>query len=61
MTGRVGRPSTGERVEVRLPADLVASIDRLAEAAGMTRPVWLRAELEQAVRVGIDELIAAGR
>ena len=42
---RPGRPSIGEPVQIRLPADLLADIDRLARAEGVTRSRWVRQAL----------------
>jgi hypothetical protein len=41
VTGR-GRPSTGVKVQVRIPADLLAEIDVEAEQRGMTRAAYIR-------------------
>ena len=48
MTGP-GRPSTGERVETRYPADVLADLDALAARDGITRAELLR-------RIARDEL-----
>jgi hypothetical protein len=40
-----GRPSEGERVEVRLPADLLAELDAAAAELGWTRAVMIRTAL----------------
>lgn len=37
-----GRPPIGERVEVRLPADMLAAIDQHAANNGMTRAEAIR-------------------
>lgn len=39
---RRGRPTTGTRIEVRVPADVLAHIDELAAAQGLTRAVVIR-------------------
>jgi hypothetical protein len=44
-----GRPPVGERIEVRLPADVVARIDRLAEEFEQTRAETLRAIIIEGV------------
>lgn len=44
MTGQSGRgrPTTGVRVDVRIPADLLAQVDTFAAVNGLTRAVALR-------------------
>jgi predicted DNA binding CopG/RHH family protein len=37
-----GRPSTGTRIDVRIPADLLAAIDAKAEAENLSRAVMIR-------------------
>ena len=39
---RPGRPAIGEPVQIRLPAAMLADIDRLAAAEGVTRSAWMR-------------------
>lgn len=41
MTGR-GRPTTGTKVQVRIPPDLLARIDAEAEREGVTRAEAVR-------------------
>jgi metal-responsive CopG/Arc/MetJ family transcriptional regulator len=41
VTGR-GRPSTGVKVQVRIPADLLARVDSLADDYGVPRADMLR-------------------
>lgn len=41
MTGR-GRPAIGERVEVRIPPDLLARLDAEAARQGITRAELVR-------------------
>ena len=40
-----GRPAIGEPVQIRLPGDLLAAVDRLARAEGVTRSQWVRQAL----------------
>jgi hypothetical protein len=40
-----GRPPVGERIEVRLPADTIARLDRIAAFDGVTRAELLRGAL----------------
>ena len=42
---RPGRPAIGEPVQIRLPADLLADIDKLAAVEGATRSAWIRRAL----------------
>lgn len=51
MVGR-GRPRTGERVDVRYPADLLARIDARAEREGVSRAELLRRIADEAVATG---------
>lgn len=37
-----GRPPEGERVEVRIPADLLADIDAMADSMEITRAAAIR-------------------
>ena len=42
-TGRpVGRPTVGGLVQLRMPDALLAEVDRLAAAEGLTRSAWIR-------------------
>ncbi len=41
-----GRPSTGVKIQVRIPAEGLARIDRQAEAEGVTRAEMIRRMLE---------------
>lgn len=41
MTGR-GRPPVGDRIEVRLPADLLAWVDEIAAEREITRAAAIR-------------------
>jgi len=41
MTGK-GRPPTGQRVDVRIPDELVARIDAEAKSYGITRAAQIR-------------------
>lgn len=43
---RVGRPSTGERIEVRIPHDVLDVIDAEAEQLDTTRAAVIRDILE---------------
>jgi predicted DNA-binding protein len=43
---RVGRPSTGERIEVRIPADVLDVIDAEADQLETTRAAIIREILE---------------
>jgi metal-responsive CopG/Arc/MetJ family transcriptional regulator len=45
VTGR-GRPSTGVKVQVRIPADLLAEFDAVADEADMTRAEVVRYVLD---------------
>jgi hypothetical protein len=42
----VSRPPEGTKVEVRLPADVLAEVDQRAAASGRTRAATLRALIE---------------
>ena len=42
---RPGRPAIGEPVQIRLSAAMLADIDRLARAEGVTRSQWIRQAL----------------
>ena len=42
---RPGRPAIGEPINVRLPAAMLADIERLARAEGVTRSQWVRQAL----------------
>lgn len=46
MTGR-GRPSTGVRVAVRIPADVLAILDTEAELCGVSRAEIVREALSR--------------
>lgn len=39
---RTGRPAIGEQISVSMPLDLLAQIDRMAKAAGISRSGWIR-------------------
>lgn len=45
----MGRPSVGPKVEVRLPPDTLAAVDRLAEREGLRRAAMLRALIERSL------------
>jgi Ribbon-helix-helix protein, copG family len=45
-----GRPAVGERVSVRIPADLLAQIDAAAKMSGMTRAAMIRRTLSKAAK-----------
>jgi len=45
-----GRPPIGERVEVRLPADMLAAIDQHAASNSMTRAEAIRDLLTKTVK-----------
>ena len=47
-----GRPRTGERVHIQLPADLLARVDAYAQARGVTR--------SEAIREGLTDWLDAG-
>ena len=47
MTSR-GRPAIGERVELRIPADMLARIDARAERDGISRAEAIRRALQEA-------------
>ena len=42
---RPGRPAVGEPVQIRLPAQLLADVEMLAAAEGVTRSQWIRQAL----------------
>ena len=42
----VSRPTEGTKVEVRLPPDVLADVDRLARSSGATRAATLRSLIE---------------
>lgn len=42
---RPGRPAIGEPVQIRLPAALLADVEMLAAAEGVTRSQWIRQAL----------------
>jgi metal-responsive CopG/Arc/MetJ family transcriptional regulator len=46
----VGRPSTGTPILVRLPTDLLHSLDELAQTEGITRAAFTRKLLEKTLR-----------
>jgi len=48
VTGR-GRPSTGVKVQVRIPVDLLARLDARAAAADVSRAELVRDILDAAV------------
>lgn len=54
MTGR-GRPPVGERVDVRLPADLLDYIDTCAKTIGVSRAAMVRHLLQH----GMDNVTYA--
>lgn len=41
--------SPAARLELRVPANLIAAVDRAAGAAGVTRSAWVRAAIERAL------------
>lgn len=45
----MGRPAIGPQIKIRLDPDVLARIDDLADAAGVTRSAWVRSALEAAV------------
>ena len=45
-----GRPSTGVKIQVRIPAEGLARIDRQAEAEGVTRAEMIRRMLNRLAR-----------
>lgn len=47
-----GRPSTGQKVEVRLPKEVVDYFDRMAEENGLARAQVIRAVLIRFARNG---------
>lgn len=47
-TPKVGRPPVGTKIAVRLPDDLIATIDELAAKTGTTRSAWIRIAAESA-------------
>lgn len=47
-TPKVGRPPVGTKIAVRLPDDLIATIDDLAAKTGTTRSAWIRNAAESA-------------
>jgi metal-responsive CopG/Arc/MetJ family transcriptional regulator len=49
VTGR-GRPSTGVKVQVRIPADLLAVLDDIASSSGMSRAEAVRDILARNLR-----------
>jgi hypothetical protein len=51
-----GRPSTGTRIDVRVPADVLALVDAYAKVAGVTRAAALR----QLIDRGIQQAMATG-
>ncbi|MFV0318678.1 MAG: CopG family transcriptional regulator [Microthrixaceae bacterium] len=52
---RVGRPSIGDRVSVRLPDDLLAVLDRRARDAGLSRAEAIRILLDRALSPSSDD------
>ena len=48
-TPKVGRPPVGTKIAVRLPDDLIATIDELAAKTGTTRSAWIRDVVVDAV------------
>ena len=39
---RGGRPAIGDQIKIAFPADMLASIDRAADAQGISRSEWIR-------------------
>lgn len=52
---RVGRPPIGDRVTVRLPADLLNELDRRARGAGLSRAEAIRLLLDRALSPTTDD------
>jgi hypothetical protein len=50
-----GRPEIGPAFSVRFPADLLARVDQLAGACGLTRAAWLR----QVAEVAAEDVIVS--
>lgn len=44
-----GRPEVGPQIKVRLPEEVIAAVDALAAAEGITRSAWIRACVSAAV------------
>ena len=42
-----GRPTTGTKVQIRIPAELLAEIDRRADEYGLTRAETMRRALAE--------------
>lgn len=59
---RMGRPQTGTKVEVRLPDEVIAALDRIAAGEGTTRSEVIRRALADRVDLragGLDEWLLA--
>ena len=57
MTGR-GRPSTGVRVDIRIPATRLDDIDVWARTAGITRAAMVRHLLQHGMDTVTDDELA---
>lgn len=60
MTGR-GRPPIGERVDVRLPADLLGYVDAWRADLGISRAAMLRHLLEHGMDTVTDDILEEWR
>jgi hypothetical protein len=58
MTGP-GRPSTGTRIDVRVPADVLAELDGMAERWELTRAEVVRIALERYVNERERDVVGA--
>lgn len=57
---RGGRPPVGDAVKVKLPPDLLASIDTAADIAGISRSEWIRRACSTELRFGMKWSLKAG-
>jgi hypothetical protein len=53
--GKVGRPAIGDRIELRLPPDVLELVDRTAAAIGVKRAELIRSIVTAYVRETIAE------
>lgn len=58
VAGMAGRPTTGTRVEVRIPDDVLAGVEHYASDDGVTRAEMIRELLAEAV--ALRDLMANG-
>lgn len=52
---RIGRPSTGARISVRIPEAVLTELDQRAAAAGVSRAEAIRLLLDRVLSVGNED------